>query len=90
MAGVSDVHKWKKSTLFRSDAEVNGNHFLRTGISLDYGTLSQRQIDLWRRFAQTEAPPENGTVDEIDSPDDHRCVSCREYSTQAFLRIMSI
>ena len=49
---------------------LKGSHFVRTGIGL--AGISERQRAIWRHFAQTEAPPENGAVDGVVTEDSHR------------------
>ena len=51
---------------------TQGCHFVRTGIGVS--RLSERQRDIWRRFAGTEGAPENGAVDGVTSEDSHRYV----------------
>ena len=43
---------------------------MRTGIGVS--GFSERQRAIWRRFAQAEAPPENGAVDGVTTEDSHR------------------
>ena len=47
-----------------------GCHFVRTGIGVS--GVNERQRAIWRRFAQAEAPPENGAVDGVTTEDSHR------------------
>ena len=49
---------------------MQGCHFVRTGIGMS--SVSERQKAIWRRFAEREAPPENGAVSGVTTEDSHR------------------